>query len=328
MSVFPASTAAALKPHLERWLRRPLRPEAAPIRLLQRRIYVLPSAAGLAFAAALLVMLLASINYELSLGFALTFLLGGVGLASMVHAFRNLLHLEIRPLRSEPVFCGEPARFALLLENGREAARPALCLATAESAAMADVPAGDSTEAVVERPTTRRGWLPLGRVTVETRYPLGLVRAWSTVHPDLRCLVYPAPETDPPPLPLDGGTRDGNLRRAAGEDDFAGLRQHQRADSPRHIAWKAFARGGPLLVKQFSGSAGGEVALDWHALPPALDEEARLARLAAWLLAAHGAGREFSLRMDDASLPRGGGARHLHEALKLLALHGRRNHEG
>ncbi len=311
-----------LRRHFERWLFRIDRPESGPIRLQQRRIFVLPSGAGLAFAGALLVMLLASINYNLSLGYALTFLLGGIGVTGIVHAFRNLLHLEIRAARCEPVFCGQPARFALHLENRRGTPRPALRLSTDAGSTLLDLPSEDAAEAQLSRPTTRRGWLPLGRVIIETRYPLGLIRAWSIVQPDLRCLVYPAPETSPPPLPIGGQAVHGKCPPAAGDDDFAGLREHQRGDSPRHVAWKALARGAPLLTKQFAGQAGNEIALDWHSLPHTLPPEARLARLAAWLLAAHAQGRTFSLRLGTHSLPRGSGSRHLHDGLRLLALHG------
>src|SRR5690606_4630090 len=84
-----ATVAAALRRGADRWLFRVGAPETAPIRLTQRRIYVLPTAAGLGFAIALVVMLVTSINYNLSLGYALVFLLGGAATASIVHAFRN-----------------------------------------------------------------------------------------------------------------------------------------------------------------------------------------------------------------------------------------------
>jgi uncharacterized protein (DUF58 family) len=322
MALPAAFRPAALRAALTRRLGRARPPEALPIRLRQRRIYVLPTPAGLAFAGALPVLLVASINYELSLGFALTFLLASIGLVSMVHAFRNLLHLTIHPGRCEPVFCGEPAHFALQLENDRTGERPALQLTAGTNRARIDLPPRDTVTAVLALPTSRRGWMRLGRIIVETRYPLGLVRAWSVLTPDLRCLVYPAPEADPPPLPT-GGDRSAGLRRQCrGDDDFAGLREHQRADSPRHIAWKTVARGGPLLTKQFAGGTASDIVLDWAALPAGMDDEARLARLCAWLLTAHASGQPFALHLGATRLPRGSGSRHLHEALALLALHG------
>ena len=40
-----------------------------------------------------------------------------------------------------------------------------------------------------------------GRITVDTRFPIGLLRAWSYIRPDMRCLVYP--KSDDSLMPLD-----------------------------------------------------------------------------------------------------------------------------
>ena len=117
MTSLVTSFVAGLRRTTDRWLFRIGAPEPGPIRLGQRRIYVLPSAAGIGFAVALLVMLLAAINYNLSLGYALVFTLGGSAAASMLHAFRNLYGLSIRPGRCAPVFAGDTAVFHLLIDN-------------------------------------------------------------------------------------------------------------------------------------------------------------------------------------------------------------------
>lgn len=314
----------SLRRQFDRWLFRVGRPDPAPIVLRQRRIFVLPTPAGLAFAAALVVMLLASINYNLSLGYALVFLLGGVAFASIVHAFRNLLHLSLRPGRSESVFAGERARFSILVSNARPRRRPALRLKAHGTAAAFDLAANETADVVLPCPTKGRGWMPLGRVVIETTYPLGLIRAWSVLAPDQRCLVYPAPEPVPPPLPE--GTADSLGRRPGrtGDDDFAGLRPHQPSDSPRHVAWKNLARGGPMLTKQFTGLEGGEVHLDWSMLPGALDAEARLSRLVAWVLAAERGAQAYALALPDGITAAGRGPQHTATCLKRLALFGER----
>lgn len=309
-------------PRLARWLPWSGPAEAAPIVLGHRRIYVLPTTAGLAFAGALLVMLLASINYQLNLGFALVFLLAGVAVTSMVHAVRNLLHLSIQPGRAEPVFAGETARFSLLVENPRAERRPALQLRALDAQTGFEVPAEQTTTVVLPCATRRRGRLAIGRVVLETTYPLGLVRAWSVLQPATACIVYPTPEKPAPPLP-DGEAREAGKRAArTGDDDFAGLRPHQVADSPRHVAWKVLARGGPLLTKQFAGMGGGQLVLDWNALPAGMGTEDRLRRLAAWVLAASASGRPFRLCLPHRSTPAGTGPSHVRACLELLALHG------
>jgi uncharacterized protein (DUF58 family) len=305
---------------LDRWLFRVGAPEPAPILLGQRRIFVLPTSAGLAFAAALLAMLIASINYNLSLGYGLVFLLAGVAIASIVHAFRNLLNLSLQPGRAAPAFAGETASFRLLVTSTRDTRRPALRLRAHGADVSFELAAGETAELVLPCKTRTRGWMPLGRVVIETFYPLGLIRAWSVLVPDLNGLVYPAPEADPPPIPTGISDSTGHRTVRTGDDDFAGLRVHQIADSPRHVAWKVVARGGPMLTKQFAGLHGGELTLDWNRLPEHLDREARLARLAAWVLAAAGQGLAFALVLPDGASGVASGSGHLHDCLRRLAL--------
>lgn len=307
---------------LDRLLFRIGPPEPAPIVLGQRRIYVLPTPAGLAFAAALLVMLIASINYNLSLGYALVFLLGGVAVASIVDAFRNLLHLSFAPGRAEPVFAGERAGFHIIVANHRHARRPSLRLGARGAEVPFEIDAEDRADVNIPVATTARGWMTLGRVRIETTYPLGLIRAWSVLVPDQRCLVYPTPEPNPPPLPEGPSSTPGRRAGSAGDDDFAGLRRHQPADSPRQVAWKTLARGGPMLTKQFTGMDGGKIHLDWNDLPADLGAEARLSRMTAWIVAAEQRGLAFSLTLPAASIAPGQGSEHIANCLRHLALFG------
>ncbi|WP_454455750.1 DUF58 domain-containing protein [Thauera phenylacetica] len=323
MTSLVTSFVAGLRRTTDRWLFRIGAPEPGPIRLGQRRIYVLPSAAGIGFAVALLVMLLAAINYNLSLGYALVFTLGGSAAASMLHAFRNLYGLSIRPGRCAPVFAGDTAVFHLLIDNPAPRRRPALRLGAHGHWSVFELPAAQETAAALACPAPRRGRLALGRSVLETRWPLGLIRAWSVFVPDAECLVLPAPEPDPPPLPLDaGGDAHGGRRTREGDNDFAGLRAHRSADSPRHVAWKVLARGGPMLTKEFSSGRGRELLLDWERLPPGLDDERRLSRLVAWVIAAERAGLRYALVLPGVRVPAANGGAHHARCLRLLALHG------
>lgn len=319
------TAAHSARERFVRWALRVRAPEPAPIVLSQRRVYVLPTRAGIAYAVSLGVILLGSMNYSLSLGHALVFALAGLGVVAILHTFRNLVQLVVRPARAEPVFAGEPAHFELVLENGRAEPRTTLRLSLGDGEPIeVDVPPAAGARAVLVLPTQARGWLPLPRVTVETTWPLGLVRAWSYVAPDLRCLVYPAPAAEAPPLPWGGDTAQGATRDGSGRDDFAGLRAHQPADPPRHVAWKAAARqdGGPLQTKLFSGAAAQRVWLDWDALPAEAGVELRLSILARWMLDAEAAGLAWGLRLPALRIDPGHGAAQLAQGLRALALHG------
>ncbi len=304
--------------------------ERGEIVLGHRRVYIVPSRLGLLFGGTLAILLVGSINYALSLGFALTFLLAGMGIAAMVQTTRNLVRLSVRGGRSEPVFAGDVARFRLGMANAGDFDRPEILVRHLGSGAQqtVDIAAAASVEAMLEVPAQRRGWLPLGRVMLETRFPVGLFRAWSTIEPDSRCLVYPRPESAALP-PLAPSAQAGGARaHAQGSDDFSGLRGYQPSDSPRHVAWKSAARSDALhtksedlLTKQFAGDAIAELWLDLRDLPASLGLEQRLSRLAGWVLAAERAGARYGLRLPGTAIEPGRGEAHRATCLEALALY-------
>jgi uncharacterized protein (DUF58 family) len=316
--------AAALHERFVTWALRVRTPEPSPVVLTQRRIYVLPTRAGLGYGMALVVMLLGAINYNLSLGYVLTFLLGGLGIVAILHTFRNLARLTIAPGRAPPVFAGETAAFHLVLRADSERRQLRLSLPGAEGSSV-DVAADAGGDACLHLPAKHRGWLALPRVTLETTYPLGLVRAWAYCAPDFRCLIYPQPAPLAPPLPMGQGDAGGTRTGLRGNEDFAGLRSHQPADPPRHVAWKIAARLGPdlpLMTKQFSGAAAAQVWLDWAATPDKAKIEERLSILTRWALDAHEAGLAWGLRLPGKTIAPASGQDHLQAALTTLALHG------
>src|SRR5918999_4576160 len=166
-------------PRLAHWLWGFKPPERGTIILVHRRVYIVPTGLGAIFAATLAILLVGSINYALALGFALTFLLGGLGLAGMVHTARNLGRIAVSTGRAQPVFAGESAQFRLYLDGRARYDRPAILARHVASGSqfVVDIPAHGIAEVVLAVPAQRRGWLPLGRGLLETRFPLGMFRA-------------------------------------------------------------------------------------------------------------------------------------------------------
>lgn len=290
--------------------------------LTQRRVFILPTRQGVVFAGMLLLMLIGSTNYQLSLGFGVTFLLAAMAVVSILHTFRNLAGLALSAGRTAPVFAGESALFHVRIDNAGGVPRHGVALSHPGSATVfTDLAPGARAEPALAVPAPRRGRLRPQRVTVHTRYPLGLMRAWSYVHLDVSCLVYPKPEPGHPPLPVTRDHAGEGREHGAGADDFAGLRDYRTGDSPRHIAWKAAAQERGTLTKQFSGRAADEVWLDWDALADA-DPERRLSRLTRWVLDAEAAGATYGLSIPGARLDPDRGPRHQAACLEALALYG------
>ena len=276
-------------------------PSREDLRLAQRNVYILPSRAGLLYAVILLAMLIASINYALSLGFMLTFLLGAVALVAMFHTFRNMATLVLRPGRAEPVFAGQPAEFSVLMINRGRLERFAIRLHAAGMVAPEPVDVAPTAEQLVRVsvPATRRGIMPVPRIKLWTEYPLGLWRVWAYWHPAIDVLVYPSPETPGVALPDNTAIAGEGQGLGRGEDDVSSIRQYQAGDSPRRIAWRAMARSGSdeLLTKQFEGGERGELWLDWQHLPASLEVEAKISRLTRWVLDAEASGTRWALAL-------------------------------
>ena len=307
---------------LARWRQRVFRGAPADrdlVVLRHSRIYILPTRRGLAVMLTVLLMLLTSLNYALSLGLGVCFVLIGLAAAALLHTFRNLAGMEVKPLAAGDTFAGGKVAFSLALVPGA-ATRLAVTLSSRGARVMADVHAGAARTVSLEIPAPLRGRVALGRVTLSSTYPLGLWKAWAYVHFPLEGMAFPAPEVSPPPLPFGPGGADA-VAKGKGEDaDLAGLRDYQRGDPPQRVAWKAVARGAGWYTKAFEGAGGGPVVLDWRALPGDLDVEARLSRLSAWVLGAERAARPFALSIPGLVLPPSQGREHRRTALTALAL--------
>jgi len=310
------------------WLPRAGTLDDGEVVLGPRRVFILPTRAGLGFALLLAVLLIGSINYALGLGFGLTFLALSCALVDMVATNRNLARLALQQGRVAPVFAGQEAQFELQVFNRTRLARYAIRADFADvldPRHVADIAPGTHAILTLAVPTLQRGWLAPARVKLSTRFPLGLFNAWSYWRPAARALVYPRPEDGAPPLPLDGG--GGGALRAAGHDDFAGVRNYQAGDSPRQLAWRQIARlgsdyGGALVSKHFEGGGGDELVLDFDALPASLDLETRLSRMTRWVLDAESRALPYAFRLGALRVDPALGAAHQAACLRALALYG------
>jgi uncharacterized protein (DUF58 family) len=313
----------------DKWLFQLQDSEPGVVTLTMRRVFIVPTRPGLAFCGLLLVMLIGALNYNLGLGFALTFFAGACAVADMYLTAKNLAMLQLAPGRAQPVFAGEEAQFELHLNNRGKRDRYAVWLgfqADGEPRQATDVPAGGGSAVRLSAASVQRGWLEAPRVRLVTRFPLGLFRAWSYWRPDLKVLVYPAPETPAQPLPSSGAaSEDGH--GTVGLDNFAGIRSYQPGDPMRHLAWRQIARhdpalGGQLVTKHFDGGAVAELCLDFAGLPPRMELEQKLARMTRWVLEAEQRALPYTFRLAQHEYGPALGDAHQAACLRALALFG------
>lgn len=291
--------------------------EPLPVRLDRRRIYIVPSIYGMAFAVLLMVMLLGALNYANNAALLLTCLLGAITVNSMLLTFRTLDGLSLEALHSSTVHAGDSMTLRFDFDaNGRN--HPGLQMDVAnQSLGFAVRAAQQNHQVSISIPTGQRGWIATPRIRILSHYPFGWFRAWSWLAPDRKMLVYPRIERQgPPPPPAQG--EHATQRRELG-DEWAGLREYRQGDPLKHIAWKASARTEQLRVKTFDQT---EASAPWHlqwSSTGLIDNEARIERLTRWVCEAHAGGRVWRLDLPGEDIGPAAGGAHFHRCMRALA---------
>ncbi|MDO8388400.1 MAG: DUF58 domain-containing protein [Polaromonas sp.] len=305
-------------------------PLSDSVLLTQRNVYILPTRPGLMLALTLMVLLVASINYQLNLGYLLTFLLAGSAVTGMHVCHGTLRGLAMNLTAPAPQYAGTAAIFDVKLTNNRRTARHGIGLSVLGAQdgphwAWTDVPAEGSSTVQVAFTPARRGLHRLPTLTAETRFPLGTFRVWTIWRPAAQVLVYPAPERQPPPLPP-GEPRAGAASAAArvqSSGDFDSVRSYRRGDPLKLVMWKKAAKaddqGNGLVVRDAQQAQRHELWLDF-VQAGSLDTEARLSRLCAWLLQADRLDLSYGLRLPGVQIKPSSGEAHKRQCLEALAL--------
>ena len=293
--------------------------------LTQRNVYILPTRPGLMLVATLLVLLVSSINYQLNLGYLLTFLLAGSAVVGMHVCHGTLRGLTMALAAPDPVFAGSNAPLRIMLTNARKAPRYGIGFAVLDEThedhwAWIDVPGQGSAAVSVAFQPMKRGLHHVPALTAETRFPLGTFRVWTVWRPAAQVLVYPMPEPLPPPLP-EGEPRAGmsGPARVQNAGEFDGVRAYRRGDPLKLVVWKKAAKADELVSRDTQQAQRRELWLDFTRAG-AIETEARLSRLAAWILQADKLGLDYGLRIPGQEIKPDSGEAHKRQCLEALAL--------
>ncbi|UTA49291.1 DUF58 domain-containing protein [Simiduia sp. 21SJ11W-1] len=315
------SVIASFQQGFRNWVNRRIK-AARTITLGQRNLFIFPAASGWAYIFTVLLLWVLGTNYENALILALAFLLLSVFVVAILHTYHNLAGLRLTLAEAQPVFAGERAAFRVRLARKAGSTKgQVLSIGWRDEMPVSTTLEGDEQDVELWAQSHRRGWLRPGRLKLESFFPMGIIRCWTWLDLDARALVYPKPvASDQAPWADADGELDAHFQRA-GSDDFVGLESYQPGQSLKRIAWKQFARGQGLLLKQFAQSQGQAQALDWDFFE-GLDTEGRLARLCYWVLYLDQRGLAFSLALPGQKIAMGLGDAHRERCLRALALFG------
>ncbi len=294
-------------------------PLTPPVTLEYRHVFVIPTRFGASFGFLLVFMLLGGLNFNNNMALMLIFLLGAMTQMTSLLAYRNLVGLRVDSVLSDAVFCGEIARFKIFISNPGRYKRYTVSAGFKQAQDCRDFDPSTGGPVTLHTLSHKRGWMDMPVFRLETRFPLGLFKAWSWIFPVTRCLVYPAPARHFPPLPISGRGESGQARKGDGEQ-VHGLRQYQRGDSRHRIAWRASARHDKMYSLEMEVPRDESCELNWDALP-GHDAESRLSLLTAWVLEADRRQISYSLRTPLKSMQAGYGPVQRARCLEMLALY-------
>jgi uncharacterized protein (DUF58 family) len=322
MALFSKLTQRFRSSYLE-WVNRRV-PRARSVTLDQRRIFIFPSRPGLWFACVLMIMLLAAINFQNSMAFALVFLMVSMFVVTILHTYANLSGLSITAVRALPAFAGDRMDFEVLVSRSSGRAYFDVMLFW-EEGVSATVTLKDTSESLVRLhlPTHKRGVFEAKRLLVETFYPLGLLRAWTWIALDFDALVYPKPLEGKLQPPADAGGDDGEVTAKIGSDDFHDFKSYQAGDSLKHVFWKSYAKGQSLQTKQYQSYAERRLWLDWEQFLG--DVEMRLSQMCFWVLTLDRNNELYGVRLPGIEIQPATGEQHktlVLQKLALFSLHG------
>lgn len=304
----------------QRWINRRI-PRSDVQLLTQRNLFILPTAAGVVFGMLLLIMLITGINYQNSLIYLVTFLLGAVSVGAMHQTHRNLAGLELTLVQAGEGFAGDEILFRLRVAAGKDDAIALTLSGDDVSVRVGHVPSGQSVDIVLPVPSAYRGYLRPDQIRIETRFPFGLLKAWSWMRPVSVAVVFPRPIAAPEvSSAVEDGDQTASSRSPEG-NDHAELRPWREGDMSQRVMWKRFVRSGQMVVADWEADKGSPHWLDFNAFP-GTDHELRLSYLS-WLVLERGkSGARFGLNLPGQVIEPDSGPAHTTRCLRALAIWG------
>ncbi len=294
------------------------KPTKGPIELNHRRIFIIPTLSGLGFGVLLLTLLLIAFVYNNNLAYLLCFFLASIFVVTILHTFRGLAGLKVQVGPHKPIFAGELAAIPVIIENPYHYPRLHLQIQL-DQIETCTIEASCQQQIIIHTKILQRGLHELDTLRLINTFPLGLFRAWSPLRFDTPIMVYPKPAKQLIPFPdTDSDGLQSGAHQKRGGEDFSGLHEYQPGDAPKHIHWKAFAKGQGLLTKHYSTQLASEIYLHF-ATTPGHNLEERLSQLCRWVIDAEASGIRYGFNIPGLNLPPSFGTLHRSRCLEALA---------
>jgi uncharacterized protein (DUF58 family) len=294
-SVALAGTCALLALAVAGWVAVTLVPTLAkrtPLRWIGYKIEYKITRAGWIYISGTLLVALAALNTGNNLLFLILACLISIILMSGVLSSICLSGVELHLEMPEHIFAGQSERATVELRN-EKLTMPSFSLTveavtpknTGSATAMLQtkvyfpyLPRQDALRQRVPVQFPRRGVYRQDTFRIVTRFPFGFLQKGRRLEMKKEVLIYPSVETVADFQEIFAGIEGAleSMSKGRGQDLYA-LREYMPNDSARHVHWKASARLGSLMVREFTLEEDFRVllVLDPH-LPPGVSVPATL----------------------------------------------------
>ncbi len=292
------------------------------------KIYILPTGHGLLFISGIVVMVLTGATYGNNLIYMLAFILFSTCLVGMVQTHNNLRKVSLQLIHIEDGFAEEWTSVDVKLSHKLNVGRQNLTVRLAKNKTFLSqegtldyLPPMGNARVQLQVKVAKRGVFQFPRWVVETRFPMGIFRAWKYLPSEEQIYIYPSLKGKKY-LPRLSEVSEGQdmLRSRQGQSqemDFKEHRPHREGESHRHIDWKVVARTGDYLTKVFEGESGTVHRFDFSNLGSLTTEE-RLSQLAIWVQEAYKKSLAFELILPKKRLEAGNSPQHYRQSLREL----------
>jgi uncharacterized protein (DUF58 family) len=263
-----ASTSALVALAVAGWVGVTLVPVLAkrtPLRWIGYKMEYRITREGWIYLAGILLVALPALNTGNNLLFLILASLIAIILMSGILSSITLSGIEMRLELPEHIFAAQPVRAMVELEN-QKLTLPSFSLRVeaaktkVSSAAMLETPVyfpylpkHDRVQQSVPMTFPRRGIYRQEAFRVATRFPFGFLQKVRHVNLKAEALAYPSVGPSEEYLEIMTGLQGAleSLAKGRGQDLYA-LRDYVPTDSARHVHWKATARYGSLMVREFA----------------------------------------------------------------------------
>ncbi len=252
----------------------------------------------------------------------LLYLMASLMLALMVlsglSSFGNFFFLDISITPSREIFAGIPAKFTLIVHKRRGHSFFLSCETLFGSIGFPFIKGRSEVPLWLKFP--ERGPARVETLRIHSGFPLGFFRRFKICTVGLEILVYPRPVPRVlPPLSghSHGGDKSGSFQGEL-SDEIKELRNYRSSDPLKWVDWKATARKGQMVTRDFYGLEGDTLILDLSSQQGAWEK--RLSEACYLIIEGHKRTLSVALMLPGREIGPGRGEKHKRLLLEAISL--------